>query len=131
MKTLKKLLIFPVFMMMLVIAHGQSLYFCEDVDSNGYPENSSTVFTIPSAGGYFYFLVRMGDKARTTHIEYDIYEVNRYGEEKYNTTVSQDIEYDWTYFYKQVTFYDAGKYKVYVYDNEDYLLTSGTVEVEK
>ena len=129
MKNIKKISMLAALLFVLFAAKSQTLYFCEGVDDDGYPENSSHTFTIPYDGGYFYFLVSMGNKVRTTHVEYDIYKVNDYGDEKYNTTISQDVEYDWTYFWKKVTFYDAGTYKVYAYDDDDYLLCSGTVEV--
>lgn len=130
MKTLKRILFLSVLLVAATTAYTQSLTFCEGVNDDGYPENPSHTFTIPSDGGYFYFLVRIGDKVETTHVEYDIYKVNAYGDETYNTTVSQDVEYDWTFFWKKITFYDAGTYKVYVYNNDDYLLCSGTVNVE-
>jgi hypothetical protein len=35
----------------------------------------------------------------------------------------------WTWFWKQVTFYHGGKYKVYVSDANNRFLTSGTVMI--
>lgn len=109
---------------------SQTLYFCESVDNDGYPITESTVFNISSSGSYFYFLVRLPYAINCRSVRYEIYKVDRYGSESYDNTIYQDTERDWTWFYKQITFYDAGKYNVYVYDCYDYLLTSGSVRTQ-
>jgi len=99
---------------------AQTLYFCEGVDSNGYPINDSDTLVISSDGGYFYFLVRLPNEIGCSIVEYDIYMVNDYGEEIYSTTITQtDVGTDWNWFYKQVSFYEEGYYTVYVYDCYD------------
>jgi hypothetical protein len=109
---------------------AQTLYFCEGVDSDGYPENESSKFTIPSGGGYLYFLVRMPDGVDTYNIKYLIYRVKSNGDEKYETTIEQDVEPQWTYFWKKITFYEKGKYNIYVYDDDDNFITSGTLRID-
>lgn len=109
--------------------NAQTLYFCEDVDDDGYPENSSTSFTIPSSGGWLKFLVRMDEEIDCKQVKYVIYRTTRTGKEKYDTTIYQDVEEDWVWFWKKITFYDEGKYNVYVYDDNDNFITSGTVRI--
>lgn len=119
--------------LMLSVSHqaiSQTLYFCEDVDDDGYPENESSSFTISDDGGYLYFLVRLGYKVRSDYVNYDIYKVDSYGEEKFYKTIKQDTEYDWVWFYKKMTFYDSGTFNVYVYDEDDNLLVSGKVKIK-
>lgn len=131
---MKKVLLF----VLLVVASmtlsqslkAQSLYFCESVDADGYPIGESTVFTIPSAGGYLNMLVRLPYTADVTSVRYEIYKVDPYGSESYDNTIYQDVERSWVWFWKQVTFYKTGNYNVYVYDANNYLLTSGTVRIK-
>ncbi|MBS1492320.1 MAG: hypothetical protein JST55_02350 [Bacteroidetes bacterium] len=109
---------------------AQSLYFCESVDKDGYPVGESTVFTIPAAGGYLNMLVRLPYTADVTSVRYEIYKVDPYGTESYDNTIYQDVERNWVWFWKQVTFYKAGTYNIYVYDSNNYLLTSGTIKIK-
>lgn len=109
--------------------NAQTLYFCEDVDDNGYPKNSSTSFTIPSSGGWLKFLVRMNEEIDSKEVKYVIYKGTRTGKEKYETTIYQDVEEDWVWFWKKITFYEEGKYNVYVYDDNNNFITSGTVRI--
>lgn len=108
---------------------AQSLYFCESVDADGYPIGESTVFNIPSAGGYLNMLVRLPYSLDVTSVRYEIYKVDRSGNESYDNTIYQDTERSWVWFWKQVTFYQTGTYNIYVYDPSNYLLTSGTIKI--
>ena len=110
---------------------AQNLYFCEGVDDDGYAIKSSSVFDIPDDGGYLYFLVRMGsgNEIECDEVLYDIYKVSSSGKEIFDNTIYQDVETDWNWFWKKITFYDPGSYKVYVYDEDWKLLTSGNVRI--
>ncbi len=130
MKLKPAVLLFFLFLFFSALAGAQTLYFCEGVDEDGYPESDSRTFTIPEDGGYLYFLVRMPDECDTYSIDYVIYKVGSDDEETYDNTISQDTEPDWTYFWKEVNFYDSGRYKVYVYNDADELLASGSVKIK-
>jgi len=131
---MKKVLLF----VLLVVASmtlsqslkAQSLYFCESVDGDGYPVGESTVFTIPSAGGYLNVLVRLPYALDVYSVRYEIYKIDSYGNETYDNTIYQDTEKNWVWFWKQITFYKAGRYSVYVYDSNNYLLTSGSIKIQ-
>jgi len=131
---MKKLLTVIFFALTLIVLSGevksQTLYFCEDVDRDGYPITEATTFNIGRNGGYFDFLVRLPYAIKCNSVRYEIYKEDSRGNEQYSTTVYQDTERDWVWFYKQVTFYDSGRYNVYVYDCYDYLLTSGSVRIQ-
>jgi len=112
-------------------ARSQELYFCEGVTDNGQPTNQSATFNIPSGGGYFYFLVKLPYAVGCTYVDYNIYTVDSRGNENYNTTINQsDMGTDWTWFWKKVTFYDAGYYRVEVLDCSGYSLVSRYVTVK-
>jgi hypothetical protein len=131
---MKKLFAFSFLLLTLVVLSGelksQTLYFCEGVDKDGYPQTESSVFNISRDGGYFYFLVRLPYAINCKSVRYEIYKENSSGGEVYDNTIYQDTERDWVWFWKQVTFYSPGRYNVYVYDCYDYLLTSSSVRVQ-
>jgi hypothetical protein len=103
---------------------AQDIYFCEGVDDDGYPVRESSSFTIPDDGGYLYVLVRLPYSVDCSSISFEIY---RNGD--YDNTITMDTDSDWTWFWKQITFYKRGTYKIYVYDCYDELLTSGRLEI--
>lgn len=109
---------------------SQSLYFCEDVDSEGYPVSESSVFNISSKGGYLKFLVRLPYKISTSSVSYVIYKVDEYGNEKYESTIYQDVESNWSWFWKEVTFYNSGVFNIAVYDGDNNYLTSGQISIQ-
>jgi hypothetical protein len=131
---IKKLISFSFLALILFIfsnnLKAQTLYFCESVDKDGYAVTESSVFNISRDGGYLDMLVRIPYDLGSTSVKFVIYKVDSYGSEVYDNTIYQDTQRDWRWFWKQVTFYDAGKYNVYVYDGSDYLLTSGSVRIQ-
>ncbi len=108
---------------------AQEIYFCEDVDEDGYPENESSSFTIGSGGGWLKVLVKLDDEVDCNEVKYVIYKISKSGKEKYENTIYQDVEDNWVWFWKQITFYDDGKYNIYVYDKHDNFLVSGSVRI--
>lgn len=104
---------------------SQTMYFCEGVSNDGYPQTESSVFNIGSGGGYVYVLVRLPYEIACRSVRYEIY---RNGE--YDNTIYLDTEKNWVWFWKQVTFYKSGNYTVYAYDCFDYMLTSGSVKIQ-
>ena len=49
----------------------------------------------------------------------------------YDNTLTIDSERDWTWFWKKITFYKTGEFTVDVYDCNDDLLVTGTVDIDK
>jgi hypothetical protein len=110
---------------------AQELYFCEGVTDNGQPITQSVTFSIPSGGGFFYFLVKLPYAIGCTYVDYNIYTVDAYGNETYSATINQsEMGTDWTWFWKKVTFYDAGYYRVEVLDCSGYQVVSRYVTVK-
>lgn len=113
-----------------ITVSAQSLYFCEDVDEDGYAVNSSSTFTISEDGGTLNVLCRVGYDVDVYSVEFRIYEVDSDGSESYDNTIYMDVEPDWIWFYKEIIFYRAGKFNVYVYTEDDEFLTSGSVKIK-
>jgi len=131
---MKKAITTFVFLVLLFAASesvfSQTLYFCEGVDDSGYPISSSETFYISRSGGYFYFLVRLPYEIQCTAVSYEIYEVDHYGSETYNTVIDQTgMSKSWVWFWKKVTFYQSGYYHVYVRDCYNYVLTDAYVKI--
>jgi hypothetical protein len=131
---MKKILTVLFFLAVLFVisktSFSQTLYFCEGVDDNGYPITQSSTFYIPSGGGYFYFLVRLPYEINCTYVSYELYEVDEYGNETYNTTGDHTgLTKSWVWFWKKVTFYKSGYYHVYVRDCFNYVLTDAYVTI--
>jgi hypothetical protein len=119
-----------------VTSYSQTITFCEGVTEKGAAKNASEVFNISSKGGYFYFLVHLPYKVNCYKQYFDIYSVEEGYEtgtpgdgETFEATIETDTQPDWTWFYKQVTFYKPGYYRVYVRDCEDGTYTVGAVQV--
>ena len=106
-------------------SNAQSIYFCEGVSNDGYPVTESSVFNIGSGGGYVYVLVRLPYEVACRSVRFEVYKNGNY-----DNTIYLDSEKNWTWFYKQITFYSSGNYSVYVYDCFDYMLTSGSVKIQ-
>ena len=115
----------PLFLLLLFSSvSAQTIYFCEGVDDDGYPISEASSFTIPDEGGYLYVLVRLPYEIACESVRFEIY---RNGE--YDNTINLDTEDDWSWFWKQITFYKRGTYEFYVYDCYDYELVTGKVKI--
>ena len=108
---------------------AQVLLFCEDVDENGYPKNESSAFSIAWEGGRLKVLVKLDDEIDCKKVKYVIYKVPGNGIEKYDTTITQTVQENWIWFWKEITFYDEGKYNIYAFNQYDNFLASGTVKI--
>lgn len=104
---------------------AQSIYFCEDVSSDGYPVSESSTFTIRNEGDWVKVLVRLPYEVACYSVRFEIY---RNG--NYDNTVYIDTEKNWQWFWQKINFYKSGRYTFYVYDCFDYMLTSGSVNIE-
>lgn len=111
-------------------AVSQTIYFCESVDKDGYPIGESTVFNIGSGGGFLKVLTRMPYEVNTSTVRYEIYKVSSSGSETYDNTIYQDVQTSWVWFWKEITFYSAGSYNIYVYDGNGTYLTSSKIKIQ-
>jgi hypothetical protein len=106
------------------VVNAQKLYFCTEVDKDGYAVDPSSSFTIKNEGDWVKFLVRLPYEINSREVRYVIYR-----NDSYDNTVYQSVERDWVWFWKKIEFYKSGTYDVYVYDSYDVLLCSGTVRI--
>jgi len=111
---------------------AQSLTFCKSVDKTGKSLGSSQEFTISKDGGKVTFLFQFSPSTTpmVSEISYDMYVLDK-GKEVFNSTMQQAVNANQKWLSKEVTFYQAGTYRVYVYDEKDQLLTKGTVTIRQ
>lgn len=126
---MKKIIALGIFSLALFLfsnsnSYSQTLYFCEGVDNDGYPISAASTFNINSSGGYLYVLARLPYQAECSSMKLVIY---RNGD--YDNTIYIDTEYDWTWFWKKVTFYKSGNYDIYLYDCYDLSLASKSLRI--
>ena len=100
---------------------SQEVIFCEEVNRTGVPKNPSKEFTIGSDGGLIKVLVKQKNEVGSSSIVFDVYRKIS-GKEIFDNTVRMEIQPGVTWFYKEITFFKAGAYVIYVYDEKDKLL---------
>ena len=112
------------------VCFSQSLQFCEDVSKDGVPISASSVFNISTKGGYLKCLTSLPYRIGTATVSYEVYKVDSDGLESYETTIYQDVDPSYTWFWKEITFYDAGIYNISVYDGEKNFLASSQIRIQ-
>ncbi len=107
---------------------SQEVLFCEAVDKSGNVKNASKEFTIGNDGGFIKILLKLNKAVESNNVVYDVYKVYN-GKEFYDNTIRMDIKPDLTWFFKEITFFKAGDYRVYIYDERDKLIGLGEVKI--
>lgn len=102
------------------ISLAQSLTFCKSVSSEGLPAGAAQEFTLSKGGVSLFFLFQFGT-TKPAAISYDVYKLEK-GKEVFSSTLKQLMVPGKNWLAKEVTLYDAGAYRVYVYDDQDKLL---------
>lgn len=108
--------IFLVIILLTSITYGQVIYFCTGVDNNENPIHPSNDFWIGNNGGYIYILLKLPQFCNTHKVYITI------------DSLDQTLE-PWKFFkgwadcdpslkdiYFKITFYNAGRYSVYIDD---------------
>ncbi len=109
---------------------AQKLTFCESVDMGGKVSGASDVFTVGTSGGYFQLLVNMPKEVSSRHVLFDVYWIEPSTQkEVFENSIRVPVDPKWTWFKKEVTFYKAGDYVVYVYNDQDQLISAGKVKI--
>ncbi|REK00037.1 MAG: hypothetical protein DWQ44_02950 [Bacteroidetes bacterium] len=112
-------------------AEAQKLTFCENVNEKGIPEKANTVFTIPAEGGSLQVLATLRRPIEANNALMDIFFIDpQTKKEIFENTIRLKTELYWSWFKSEVTFYRAGEYVVYVYDERDKMLCAGKVKIE-
>lgn len=135
MKSQIKKLVSVCFIIFLILfisnnSNSQTLQFCEDVSKDGEAITTSSVFNINTEGGFLKCLTKLPYRVGTTEVSYEIYKVDADGVETYDNTIYQEVDPSWTWFWKEITFYKAGRYNVNVYDGDKNFLASSQIRIQ-
>lgn len=106
---------------------AQDVIFCEKVKTDGTPVNPSNYFTISKKGGFFNVLVKHLNSIVSEEVTFDIYLMIE-NKETFINSVKMKVNPESTWFYKEITFYKSGVYRVYVYNENDKLLGVGKMQ---
>jgi len=127
----KRFFFLLIFFFIAHLSYSQTLTFCERVDSsNGTPLSPSSSFSIKAGGGFIMALVSMPKGINTSSVTYDIFRNNEDNSETFESTIKQNVQPEYTWFSKQITFHKKGKYNIYVYDGKSQLLCVGRVTIK-
>jgi len=110
-------------------AYSQQILFCESVDANGKPSGTSTAFSISAQGSFLNVLVKLNGPLSYNRVLYDVYMLDTLGKEKFESSNELPVEPGWTWFNKGFTFYQAGQYVIYVYDESEKLIVTGKLRL--
>ena len=119
------------FLWLLIIPfknYSQQIIFCESVDRTGSAIHASKEFTISGAGGFIKILVKLKKEISSESVVFDVYKINE-KKEIFNNTLRMEVKPALTWFYKEITFFKGGDYRIYVYDDKDKLLSIGEVRI--
>ena len=123
-------LLLIVWLFISLSANAQSLTFCERVDAAGSPVDSNTTFSVSKNGSpvTFYFVLPAG--FNSTSVNFDVYRLDQQ-KEIFHSTIKQPVNASQKVVSKQMTFYDAGRYRVYVFDDKDKQLAKSELMIKK
>ncbi|MFZ7114039.1 MAG: hypothetical protein ACO1G9_01575 [Bacteroidota bacterium] len=124
---LNKILLFLFLMLAATTIRAQDVFFCEKVTKDGMPVNPSGYFIISKKGGFFNVLVKHKNPIASSEVTFDIYLMID-NKETFINSVKMKVDPESTWFYKEITFYKQGIYKVYVYNEKDRFLGVGKMQ---
>lgn len=109
-------------------ATAQRLYFSKSVTDDGDPVGLNQFFYIPQDGVNIVVLLKLPYQVDATQIDFRFFRLDSLNNETYLSTVSFEVEENWTWFWKSVDFHESARYKVYAYADKERLLCSETVD---
>ncbi len=109
------------------VLYSQQVIFCESVEK-GVPIKASKEFTIGSDGGFVNILVKLKKEIGSENVVFDVYRLTD-NKEVFDNTIRMNVQPALTWFYKEITFFKDGEYRVYIFDDRDKLLGIGEVKI--
>lgn len=107
---------------------AQTITFCKSVDNDGHAVNAAKEFVLAKTGSGIVFLFQFG-VSKPSSVSYDLYKTEK-GNEVFQSTIRQALTPGKTWASKEITLYDAGQYRVYVYDEKDKLLVKSEFTIK-
>jgi hypothetical protein len=130
MKSKRALFLIAALLSISFASFSQALTFCEKVDASGKSVNENTVFTVTKNGGPVTMRFTLPAAYKATLVSFDVYKIDN-GKEVFQTTLKQNVTNSQNWVSKQMTFYNEGRYRVYVFDDQDKQLSRAEVLIKK
>lgn len=128
---MNKFLLLLLFSGSVTLLNAQTMSFCTRINKEDQCAEKPKHFYIEyGKGAYIYAVINLLEEVKCVKVYYKIYYLDKYNEEVYMTTLSQDVLPKWKSFWKQFIFTQEMNYKIYLYDENDKLLTSNAIFVE-
>lgn len=128
MKKYNTVLFFSLFLLLSLAGKSQDVVFCEKVDMMGNAINQSNHFDVSKKGGFFNVLYKQKSGVSFEEVTFDIYHIENKAE-VFMSTVKMKVDPNATWFYKEITFFKSGMYRVYLFSEKDKMLGVGKVEI--
>jgi hypothetical protein len=123
-----------IFLLVILVKAGfgqYSLTFCENVNNDGKPVMASNSFLVNKTGSALRLLLKSDAKLGTDQMDFKIFYINDNGKEQEVTKFPTTVKPNWDYVWKEVVFFDAGNYRVKVYNSKGNYLTSANLNVKQ
>ena len=130
MKSQRALFLIAALLSISFASFSQSLTFCDKADAGGKPVNANSVFTVAKNGGPVTMLFTLPAASKLTSVSFDVYKIDN-GKEVFQSTLKQPVNGSQNSVSKQMIFYNEGRYRVYVFDDQDKQLSKGEVLIKK
>ena len=129
---MKKFGIGFILLMLIKFSSAQySLTFCEGITTEGKPIKASNSFMIGHTGSILKLLLKADNRLNSEQMDFRIYYINDSGKEEELSKLPQNVQPNWNYAWKEVVFFDAGTYRVKVYNSKGSYLTSANLSVKQ
>ena len=108
-----------------------SLTFCENITSDGKPIKASNSFMVGHNGSLLKVLLKADGKLNSENMDFRVFIINDSGKEEELSRLPQKVETTWNYAWKEMVFFDAGTYRIKVYNSKGSYLTSANLNVKQ
>ena len=130
---LKRIILSVTVMFFALLAHSQSeLSFCTFVSNQTQEcvfENTKFITTPDSTHARLFMILRSNETFDTTRLTFQIFSIDRFGNEVFFSTVPEDVQATWRTAWQPTLFTTPGKYIVKVYGCDNNMITTRRLEL--
>lgn len=130
---MKRIILFVTAIIFALLAHSQSqLSFCTFVNYQPQEfvfENTKFITTPDSTHARLFMIIRSHEEFDTTRLTFQIFAIDRFGNEVYFNTVLEDVKTTWATAWQPALFTTPGRYIVKVYGCDNDLIATRRFEL--
>lgn len=129
---MNKVLLLIIFSLSVSMLSAQTMSFCTRITKEDQcAENQKRFYIEYGKTAHIYAVINLLEEVKCVKVYYKIYHIEKFNKEVYITTLSQDVLPKWKNFWKQIVFTREMNYMIYLYDENDKLLTSNAIYIEE